>query len=204
MKPLLKLNDFYQKSTVYDSVRKLRELFKNSPNRLFYSETEKVIDASSKILDIGCGIGFYSVQTARQLKKGRVFCLDKRVDKLKKLEVRARKAGVDNKIAIVEDTFPTNEFQEFGFDFIYGTYVLHEFKDHAGFIEEVKNRLKPGGTVAMLDHRGGTPKGRHIARHHGEGYKVLSTKEVIVLFDDFKNKRVFQKKDYYLIVAEKQ
>ncbi|MGM0596179.1 MAG: class I SAM-dependent methyltransferase [Myxococcota bacterium] len=204
MKPLLKLNDFYQKSTVYDSVRRFRELFKSTPSRLFYSETEKAIVNSSKILDIGCGIGFYSIQTARKLKQGRVFCLDKRLDKLKKLQIRARKAGVENKITIVEDTFPSSEFQEVKYDFIYGTYVLHEFKNHASFIEEVKKRLNPGGTVAMLDHRGDTPKGLHIARHHGEGYKVLSTREAIVMFDDFKKKRVFQKNNYYLIVAEKQ
>ena len=131
-------------------------LFDN-PLRHLIHDPEKILDSYVKpgmtVLDIGCGMGFFSLGMARMVgPEGRVISLDLQTMMLKILEKRAIKGGLSERIEtrlVGDGRFPVETPVDFALCF----WMVHEVPDQALFLRELTRVLKPG-THALIAEPG--------------------------------------------------
>lgn len=105
------------------------------------------------VADIGCGLGFYTVEMARMVgENGRVTAVDFQPEMLGVTERKVRKAGVCERVEIVQcrqdDIVVTGSF-----DFILSMWVSHEVADRERFFRQIRGILKPGGKFLLAEPR---------------------------------------------------
>ena len=129
-------------------------LFDN-PLRHLIHDPEKILGSYVKpgmtVLDIGCGMGFFSLGMARMVGPGgRVISLDLQTMMLKILEKRAIKGGLSERIEtrlVREERFPVETPVDFALCF----WMVHEVPDQVLFLRELSRTLKPGAHVLIAE-----------------------------------------------------
>jgi ubiquinone/menaquinone biosynthesis C-methylase UbiE len=101
--------------------------------------------------DIGCGLGFYTVEMARMVgEKGRVAAVDFQPEMLSLTERKVRKAGISERVEIVQcsqdDIAVTGRF-----DFVLSMWVSHELEDRKRFFRQILGILKQGGKFLLAE-----------------------------------------------------
>lgn len=116
-------------------------------------------------LDIGCAMGFFSLPLAERVgPAGKVVCLDVQEKMTKKLEKRARKAGLLDRIETricPPGSLGIKDLKE-QIDFGLAFSVVHEVPDAQRFFSELYETIKCGGKVLVAE-----PKG-HVSREDFE------------------------------------
>ncbi len=105
-------------------------------------------------LDVGCGMGFFSLPLARFVgKTGKVVCVDVQDRMIKGLMRRARKAGLSE---IIDAR--TCQPDSLGLDDITGTVdfvlafaVIHEVPDKDRLLVEIRNTMKTTGRLLIAE-----------------------------------------------------
>jgi len=124
----------------------LRKLFHNSEKIL-----RPYIVEGNTILDIGPGMGYFSIPLARMVgEKGKVIAADIQPEMLKALQKRAKKAGVGHQIIThlcAADSLGLN----MQFDFILTFWMVHEVRNQLAFLEEIRSLLKPSGKFLLAE-----------------------------------------------------
>ena len=109
------------------------------------------------VLDIGCGMGFFSIPLARMVgARGKVICVDMQEKMLKGLEKRARRAGLSTRIETrlcYQHTIGLQDFVE-KIDFALVFAVVHEVPDPARFFAELSATIVPYGRVLLTEPKG--------------------------------------------------
>lgn len=110
------------------------------------------------VLEIGPGMGFFSLPLARLVgKSGKVICVDVQDRMLERLKKRAEKAGVLDRITTIRaegDSLQIQTYEgEVGFALAFA--VVHEVPDQSRMFEEVHRSMKPGSLFLVAE-----PKGR--------------------------------------------
>jgi len=134
----------------------LRKLFQN-PERILGPHVRE----GMRTLDIGCAMGFFSLPLARMVgPSGRVLCVDMQERMLRVLEERAHKAGVRDVIETRLCDKGGLGLEEIGdpMDFALACYVVHEVPDASAFFAQVRDVLKTGGRMLVLEPQG------HVSR----------------------------------------
>jgi ubiquinone/menaquinone biosynthesis C-methylase UbiE len=147
------------------------------------------------VLDIGCGMGFFSISLAHMVgATGKVICVDMQEKMLKGLEKRARKAGISARIETRLCSQHTIGLQDFAekIDFALAFAVVHEVPDPARFFAELFATIVPSENVLLAE-----PKG-HVSEEEFTG--TLSTAKqqgftVIRALQIFRNRSVLLKKE---------
>ncbi|SYZ72749.1 Methylase involved in ubiquinone/menaquinone biosynthesis [Candidatus Zixiibacteriota bacterium] len=129
-----------------------------SPWRRRLQNPEKIlspyIKSGIKILEIGPGMGFFTLSMARMVgDKGRIFAVDVQQKMLASLEKRAAKAGLKNRI-MARPCSPTSlEIDDLSgtIDFAVAFAVMHEIPDQKAALESIMAALKPGGTLLISE-----------------------------------------------------
>jgi ubiquinone/menaquinone biosynthesis C-methylase UbiE len=114
-------------------------------------------------VDIGCGLGFYTIEMARMVgQNGRVIAIDFQADMLRVTARKARKAGVGERVEIVQcaqDNLIVSERVPLGqVDFALSMWVAHEVPDRGRFFGQVRRMLKSEGRYLLAEpkfHVGG-------------------------------------------------
>lgn len=106
-------------------------------------------------LDVGCGAGYFSLGLARLVGPGgKVISVDLQPQMLAMLERRARRAGLLDRItrqACTPDSLGLTGVQA---DFANAFWMVHEVPDPGVLLAEVRNALKSGGRLLVVEPRG--------------------------------------------------
>ena len=124
----------------------LRKLFHNSEEIL-----RPYVVEGNTILDIGPGMGYFSIPLARIVgKNGKVIAADIQPKMLMALRKRSERAGVEQQIIThlcKADSLGLN----MQFDFVLAFWMVHEVPNHLAFFEEIKSLLKPPGKFLLSE-----------------------------------------------------
>jgi ubiquinone/menaquinone biosynthesis C-methylase UbiE len=117
----------------------------------------KYVTPKMKVLDIGCGMGFFSLPLARMVgEQGRVFSIDLQRKMIKALEKRAEKAGLGNRIQTQICNQHSLQLQNLKeeMDMVLAFAMVHEVPDQDRLFREIYQVLKTGGCLLMVEPKG--------------------------------------------------
>jgi len=117
----------------------------------------KTVQPGMTVLDVGCGFGYLSLPLARMVgPAGRVISVDIEPRAIARLQRRARKAGlaerIDARVCQPRD-LGLGAFQG-KVDRVTVIHTLHELEDLPGFLAQVAALLKPTGRMLVVEPRG--------------------------------------------------
>lgn len=134
----------------------IRKLFQN-PDKIL----EPYVKEGMQVADIGSAMGFFSLPMARMTgEKGRVLCIDIQDAMLKRLEKKAAKAGLSERIQTITATEKSFGLQpyETALDFILAFAVVHETPNPEILFRQSYKALKPEGYLLIAEPGGHVTK----------------------------------------------
>jgi ubiquinone/menaquinone biosynthesis C-methylase UbiE len=132
-----------------------------SPLRRLLEPAKKLLGAHIEpgmtVVEPGCGFGYFSLPMARMVgPEGRVISLDIEPRAIARLERRARRAGLSERVIA-----RTCEPLDMGIDEYAGQvdrvvvmHTLHELDDLPGHLAQFRALLKPDGRLLVMEPRG--------------------------------------------------
>jgi len=142
----------------------------DDPARDKWQKPHEVITAlklapDAVVADIGAGTGYFAARLAHFVPKGRVYAADAEPDMVKFLGERAKREGLANLTAVT--AAPDSPRLPSPVDLVLLVDVYHHIGKRNAYFSQLRNSLKPGGRVAVIDFsinsRSGPPKGERIA-----------------------------------------
>jgi len=158
----------------------------DDPQRDAWQKPHEVIQAlalkpDAVIADIGSGTGYFSARFANMVPKGRVYGVDTEPDMVKYLAERAKREGLKNITAV--KGAPGDPRLPEKVDLIIMVDVYHHVGDRDRYFRRLRDSLRPGGRIAIIDFRmdspDGPPKNVRIAPERvksemkGAGYALI-------------------------------
>jgi 2-polyprenyl-3-methyl-5-hydroxy-6-metoxy-1,4-benzoquinol methylase len=133
----------------------------SSPLRKLSQHPDKIlrpyVKVGLKVLDIGCAMGFFSLPMARMVGPGgQVICLDAQEGMIHKLQERAAKAGLQERVTArlcPRDTLDITDLAG-QIDFALAFAVVHEVPDAAALFSEIHTAMKASGTFLLAEPLG--------------------------------------------------
>ena len=158
-----------------------------SPFRRIMQNPQKIlapyIKPGTVALDVGCGMGFFSLDMARLAgPEGKVVCVDLQPKMIKALVRRATKAGVIDRIdpRVCEKNGLGIDDLGGKVDFALAFALVHEVPDGEAFFKQVHAALRPGGACLVAEPAGHVSKKRFeetLAVAGRAGFKVVGRPE---------------------------
>ena len=112
-----------------------------------------------KVLDIGCGPGFFSVEIAKMVgKDGKVFSADLQEGMLLKLKNKIKGTQLEERINLIKVEPGEIKLPE-KVDFILAFYMVHEIPDKEYFFGVMKNIMDEEGQFLIVE-----PKLFHVSQ----------------------------------------
>jgi ubiquinone/menaquinone biosynthesis C-methylase UbiE len=129
----------------------------DNPLRVLFHHPQKIFGSYVKegmtVLDVGCGMGFFSIGLAKLVgKTGSVIAADIQEKMLTAVKRRAEKAGVSGRIRI-HRCAPDNLGIDTPVDFILTFWMVHEVADINLFFRQISSCLKPHGKIFVVEPR---------------------------------------------------
>jgi ubiquinone/menaquinone biosynthesis C-methylase UbiE len=163
----------------YFLISPLRTLFQN-PDKLL----KPFITPGMKVLDIGCGMGFFSLPLARMIgATGKVICVDVQEKMITSLKKRAKKTGLTDKIETCicnQNSLGLDDLNE-EIDFALAFAVVHEVPNATEFFDEINRTLKPTGRLLIVEPKGHVSEkdfNRTISGAQQKGFKVTDNPSI--------------------------
>jgi SAM-dependent methyltransferase len=145
----------------------------DDPKRDEWQKPHEVIQAlalapDALVADIGAGTGYFAVRLARMLPKGKVYAADVEPQMVRHLAARAKRDELANMHAVQSD-FDDARLPE-RVDLVLFVDVVHHIDGRESYFRRLKQSLKAGGRVAIVDFRpdseiGPPPRARISAAH---------------------------------------
>jgi ubiquinone/menaquinone biosynthesis C-methylase UbiE len=124
--------------------------FVHSPGRL---ADRLDLAPDMRILEVGPGPGYFSVEFARRIPEGRLVLFDIQAEMLAMARSRLRQASVHNTAAVQGDALEL-PFRDECFDAAVLVAVLGEIPDPERCLAEIRRVLRPGGHLCVSETRG--------------------------------------------------
>jgi len=127
----------------------------DNPFRRFLHSPEKIlgpyVGEGMTVLDVGCGMGFFSIGLAKLVGSGgSVIAADVQQKMLDTLRGRAEKARVSDRIRL-HRCEPDNLGFETPVDFILAFWMVHEVPDTDKFFRQIRLCLKAKGKILIAE-----------------------------------------------------
>ena len=134
----------------------------DDPQRDAWQKPHEVIQAlalkpDAVIADIGSGTGYFAARFAHMVPKGRVYGVDTEPAMVKYLQERAQREGLQN-LTSVAGTPGDPRIPEKA-DLIIMVDVYHHVEGRERYFSRLRDSLKPGGSVAIIDFLADSPRG---------------------------------------------
>ena len=126
------------------------------PKRDPYQKPDEVVAAlklapDAAVADLGCGPGYFTLRFARAVPKGVVYAIDVEPKQLDRLNEHLTKSGVRNVVPVLS-THDDSRLPPASVDVVAIIDTYHHFEDRVKYMERLKDALKPGGRVAIVDY----------------------------------------------------
>lgn len=109
------------------------------------------LTAGSRVLEVGAGSGFYSLEVARSVTGGGLVLSDLQPEMLRKARRKLEAEGMSN-VCYVSADAGRLPFAGDTFDLLFLVAVLGEIGDRVAFLGEARRILKPGGVLSVSEH----------------------------------------------------
>jgi SAM-dependent methyltransferase len=145
----------------FGDAQKWAQVF-DDPERNAWQKPHEVMQAlalkpDALIADIGSGTGYFAVRLAHMMPGGRVYGVDTEPDMVKYLAARASREGLRNLTAILGA--PDDPRLPSKVDLILLVDVFHHIEGRGRYFQRLRDALKPGGRIAIIDFRRDAPIG---------------------------------------------
>lgn len=136
------------------------------------------------VLDVGSAMGFFSIPIAQMVgERGKVICVDMQEGMLKRLEKRARKAGVADRIESRLCAQNSLGLQTMAgkVDLAVAFFVVHEVPDQPRLFAELSAVLKPSGQLLVVEPKGHVSEEgfqQSVAEAQKHGFAAVATPQV--------------------------
>jgi FkbM family methyltransferase len=135
-----------------------------------------LVQPGQTALDIGCGMGYFSLPLARAVgPAGKVICIDMQQKMLETVRRKADKAGFNN-IQLHRCTTDSLGLAVSA-DFALAFWMVHEVRNQPKFLGEVRDSLKAGGTFLIVEpklHVAATALDKTISMAEAAGFEIIS------------------------------
>ena len=102
-------------------------------------------------VDLGCGIGFYTLPMAQEWRKSRsIIAVDRSTPVLEELDKRVDNLDLSN-VQIRQSVSDRIPIEDMSIDLANLGNVYHEIKGRLNYLKEVYRILKPGGMILIID-----------------------------------------------------
>ena len=105
---------------------------------------------ASRVLEVGPGPGFFSIDVAQSIPQGRLELVDIQLEMLQKARRRLRRAGVQN-AGYTQANAGKLPFRAGAFDVAFLVAVLGEVSDPKACLASIANVLRPGGLLSVAE-----------------------------------------------------
>jgi cyclopropane fatty-acyl-phospholipid synthase-like methyltransferase len=134
----------------------------DDPARDRWQKPHQVIDAlnltpDATVADIGAGTGYFAARLARMVPKGRIYAADLEPDMVRYLADRARREGLTNLRPV--QASPTSAELPEQVDRVLVVDTYHHIDDRTAYFKRLRDSLRPGGQVAIIDFTLDSPVG---------------------------------------------
>ncbi len=165
----------------------LRKLV-HSPQRILSPH----IEPGSIALDVGCAMGYFSLDMARMVgPEGKVVCVDLQEKMIEVLVRRATKAGVIDRIEHRVCGKNGLGIDDLGgkVDFALAFALVHEVPDAEDFFRQIHAVLRPGGTCLVAEPKGHVSEDRfketlaaakNVGLEPGETPKIARSRAALI------------------------
>lgn len=110
-----------------------------------------VVGVGDSVADVGCHEGYLTMHLAQKVgEQGKVYAVDVRNDRLQTLETNAKKHKLKNITTILGD-YDNPKLPSNSLDVIFVIDTYHEISSYKEVLEHLKNSLKPGAKLVLLE-----------------------------------------------------
>ncbi|MCY4028479.1 MAG: class I SAM-dependent methyltransferase [Acidobacteria bacterium] len=109
------------------------------------------------VADIGAGTGYFTVRLARETEARTVYAVDIEPSMVDYVRQRADEEGLGNVVGVVAEADSPNLPEPVDLALIVNTY--HHIPERVAYFSALRDRLAPGGRIAIIDPRKGAPGG---------------------------------------------
>jgi len=106
------------------------------------------IGIKGTLLDIGCGIGYFSIPAANILNQGKVIGIDIMPEMI---DIAKEKAVNISNIEFIKSEEYSFPIQDASIDYIFISNVIHEIENKTKYFNEIRRVLKPNGLLCIID-----------------------------------------------------
>jgi cyclopropane fatty-acyl-phospholipid synthase-like methyltransferase len=134
----------------------------DDPKRDEWQKPHEIIQAlglapDSVVADIGSGTGYFSVRLAHFVPKGHVYGVDTEPDMVKYLADRIKRDALSNVTSLTGE--PDDPQLPTKVDLVLMVDVFHHISNRDQYFKKLKDYLKPGGRLALIDFTESSPMG---------------------------------------------
>jgi SAM-dependent methyltransferase len=114
--------------------------------------------AGQTVADVGAGSGYFTVRLASRVgANGRVYANDLQPEMLKMLAARLARENVRN-VTLVQGAVDHPKLPPAAIDLVLMVDVYHEFSEPQKMLRGIRDALKPGGRLVLLEYRKEDPE----------------------------------------------
>lgn len=134
----------------------------DDPARDAWQKPDEVIRALAPapavlVADIGSGTGYFATRLARAVPQGHVYGADVEAEMVRYLAERGRREGLANLTAV--QSAPHDPRLPRPVDLIVMVNTYHHIAERPGYFGRLRDSLRPGGRVAIIDFLPDAPAG---------------------------------------------